>query len=127
MTTRTRPFVLPFLLSLLPAALVAQDPTGEHHVTQLDGSAVRDGVDIKVEVRETDPGVYTGTVSLSVGGGPWQESANETMTLWPVLDGLYYWRNARGSTGILEWNAARGQWVTTVLTGSNAGTQRAWS
>lgn len=117
--------LLLFLLSI-PASLTAQQIEGQFEVTLLSGDPVRPNLEVRVDVQETGIQEFTMKVSVSIDGGPWRESPQERATMWPVVDGVYYWVNERGSTGIVAWNEDTERWESTSLTGRFAGSERAW-
>ena len=121
-----RAFALLATLATMSVALAAQGlESRTYQVTMPDGKPIQEGLEVQVDIRETAPGEFSGHVYFRREGDDWRESPGELTTYWEVMEGVYYWENARGATGVMAWDANKGQFHSTVLTGRYAGQERA--
>lgn len=121
--------LISFVLAIVATvgALSAQEPPPISHpagfhaiLKEIDGEEVQvANIDINI-VPGTD--ILIGEVSLLDG----TVIEDETLMFTPCPCGTsdWYWENARGATGWLNWDHAQGRWVSTVLTGRFEGEVR---
>ncbi|HEX6812640.1 MAG TPA: hypothetical protein VF384_13520 [Planctomycetota bacterium] len=110
------------LASVLAPTACAQDPTGSYELLKKDGSPV-------------EPNHVWGVIVMPVFGIPgWYVFAvyrdgdpvpNEGGRIVATGPGTYAWENSRGTTGTLR-AAPGGDFVSTVTSGPNQGTERLW-
>jgi hypothetical protein len=110
------------LASVLAPTASAQDPTGSYTLEKKDGSPVEPGHVWSVTVLPVFgmPGCYVFLVSRD--GDPVPDEGGMMAATGP---GTYAWQNRRGITGTLQ-GAQGGDFVSTVTSGPNTGTERAW-
>ena len=115
--------VLIFLL-LFPAMACAQAPIGAWELTNPNGSPIRPGWDVGIDIQVEDGGIV-GRPWVNRGQGR-EELEEEVMTIHELgLSGTFEWINRRGHVGLLYYNFERLQWESEVILGPHAGTVRA--
>lgn len=112
-----------FLATALPAQLLGP---GTYEITNLDGTPVREGLEVGADVSFQDTGIVA-DVWIDRGNGKEYIPGEKTTLTQIGLSSMYEWTNANGNSGLLFYNDASEQWESVVLTGPNAGTWRAWT
>jgi len=120
----TTPFVRATLLAVAFCfpAFAQQIAPGTYNVTQMDGSPVRPGVQVRTVLIPPFFGdMWVGLVYVDTGAGfTMVETENFFMV---VRGGVGYWLNNSGNEGHID-PRADGTLKSTVDTGPNAGTER---
>lgn len=111
------------------AALQDSGPAGEYDITNLDGSPVSDAFEVGADIVKKDDGTgYDVKVWIDKGDGK-QFIPGEAGTLTPFspcCGNDFIYENARGNTGYFYFNSEDGRWESIMISGPNAGAQRAF-